>query len=175
MNNRLYLRYAMGERLHPDDIFDRGITLCQQYNTSVVGIETTGSKEFITYPFTNEIIRRGLNLEVIELNARKGQGEFSGIGGGKKMRISSLISYYRRHLIWHEETMANAFESQLMAFPRGKRVDIIDAGAYITEMLDVGGRFFMPADIDNETESDVEKEYWDLENEKDYVYSGMCP
>ena len=173
--NRLYLRYARGERLHPDSIFDRAFELCQQYNSRVIGIEVTGSKEFITYPLTNEIIRRGLVLEVVELNARKGQGEFSGVGGGKKMRISSLVAYYRRGAIFHEKNNCNIFESQLLAFPRGKRVDVIDAGAYITEMLDIGGRFFMPDSMDDENPEAIEAEYTELLNDTPVPSYGGCP
>jgi len=163
--NKLYLRYARGERLHPDEIFDRGIEMCRIYNSNVIGIESTGSREFITYPLTNEIIRRGLVIEVVELSARKGQGEFAGLGGGKKMRISSLIAYYRRGAILHEKDNCAAFEAQLLAFPRGKRVDVIDAGAYITEMLDKGGRFFFPSGVDENDPVTIEAEYEELENE----------
>jgi len=178
MTGKLYLRYAVGEKLHPDELFDRAIELCMSYNINVLGIETTGIKEFITYPLTNEIVRRGLSIEVIELNAKKGQGEFAGVGGGKKMRISSLSSYYRRGMILHEKSMCSAFETQLLDFPRGKRKDIIDAGAYITEMLDVGGRFFFPPGFEDESEESIEAEYKEImveDEEDDFVYEGICP
>ncbi len=163
--HRLYLRYASGDRLHPDDLFDKAISLCIRYKTRILGIETTGTKEFITYPLINELVKRGLGIEVIELHARKGVGEFAGTGGGKKMRISSLVSYYRTGSVYHEKSCANVFESQLLAFPRGKRQDVIDAGAYITEMLDVGGRFFIPTDDDLKTAEEVEREYAEMYEE----------
>ena len=164
--NRFYLRHATGERLHPDEIFDRGIELCQQYGANVMGIETTGSKEFIFYPLCNEIVRRGLGIEPIELTARAGKGEFAGVGGGKKMRISSMIGWYRMGLVYHNVAgMIGAYETQLLSFPRGKRVDMIDAAAYIIEMMEKGGRFFYLKDMDNESYEDVEKEYEELEAE----------
>jgi len=174
---RLYLRYARGEKLHPDEVIDRAIELCLAYNIKVLGVETTGSKEFISYPFINEIIRRGLAIEFIDLNAKKGQGEFAGVGGGKKMRISSLVSYYRRGVVYHEKDNTNEAETQLLAFPRGERKDVIDAAAYITEMLDVGGRFFFPKGVEDEDPESIEAEYRDLEDEDEFEleYEGACP
>ena len=163
--NALYLRYAAGEKLHPDAVEDRAIELCDQYNARVLGIEQTGSGEYVTYPFMNRIVSTGKSIEVIPLNAKKGQGEFAGIGGGKKMRVASMISYYRRGVVFHNEVGCEGYELQLLSFPRPKRWDMIDAAGYITEMLDKGGRFFFIKDMDNESAEDVEKEYADLESE----------
>ena len=162
--NRLFLRYAAGEKLHSDQTEDRAIELALQYGAHVIGVETSGLHEYVSYPLRNEIIRRGLVIEVVELVAKRGVGEFSGVGGGKKMRISSLSSYYRRGLVWHNMVGVGAYETQLLGFPRSKRVDIIDAGSYITSMLEKGGIFFCGQDHD-EDERIIEKEYEELEAE----------
>jgi len=163
--NALYLRYAAGEKMHPDEVEDRAIELCDQYNARVLGVEQTGSAEFVTYPFMNRIVSTGKSIEVIPLNAKKGQGEFAGIGGGKKMRVASMVSYYRRGVVYHNETGCEGYEMQLLSFPRPKRWDMIDAAGYITEMLDKGGRFFFIKDMNNESKEDVEKEYAVLEED----------
>lgn len=169
-SNKLYLRYAAGEKLHPDDIEDRAIELCDQFDAKVIGIEQTGSGEFVTYPLMNRIISMGKSIEVVPLNAKRGQGEFAGKDGGKKMRVASLVSYYRRGVIYHNEVGIGGYETQLLSFPRPKRWDIMDAAGYITEMLDKGGRFFFLKDMDNESWESVEKEYEELE-EDDYEES----
>jgi len=111
------------------------------------------------------MIRRGLNFEVLELKARSGKGEFSGVGGGKKGRISSLIPFYRQGLVYHNETGCGAYEKQILSFPRSKKWDIMDAAAYIVEILDMGLRYFTPKDFDSEDPYDIEKEYDILEDE----------
>ncbi len=163
--NSLYLRQAIGGHYHPDELYDETFQIAQRYNSRVIGIEVTGLNEFITYPFKNEMIRRGLNFEVLELKARSGKGEFSGVGGGKKGRISSLIPFYRQGLVYHNETGCGAYEKQILSFPRSKKWDIMDAAAYIVEILDMGLRYFTPKDFDSEDPYDIEKEYDILEDE----------
>lgn len=163
--NALYLRQALGEHLHPDDLYDKTFQLAQQYQARVVGIEVTGLNEFITYPFKNEMIRRGLNFELLELKARSGKGEFSGLGGGKKGRISALIPFYRQGLVYHNKVGCGGYEAQLLSFPKSKKWDIMDAAAYVVEILEMGLRYFLPKEYEYENEYDIEQEYAILENE----------
>lgn len=159
IGGRLFLRYAAGERIHQDEQINRALELCRLFNARVLGVECTGSGEYVTYPYMNAAIQARMAIEVIPLTAKAGKGEFSGPGGGKLMRISTMAVYYRTGKVYHNKTTSGQMEMQLLTFPRGKRVDVIDAAAYITEMLDIGGRFFMPADVGLESREDVEKEY----------------
>jgi hypothetical protein len=163
--NALYLRQAIGDHYHPDDLYNETFKIAQQYGARVIGIEVTGLNEFITYPFKNEMIRRGLNFEIIELKARSGKGEFSGVGGGKKGRIASLIPFYRQGLIYHNEVSCGAYESQILSFPRSKKWDIMDAAAYIVEILEMGLRYFNPKDFDSDDPFEIEREYDILKDE----------
>tara|TARA_R110000824_G_scaffold77767_4_gene196589 strand:- start:10912 stop:12438 length:1527 start_codon:yes stop_codon:yes gene_type:complete len=162
--NALYLREALGEHLHPDELYTRTFELATRYRARVIGIEVTGLNEFITYPFKNEMIRQGLNFEILELKARSGKGEFSGVGGGKKGRIASLIPFYRQGLVYHNEVGIAGYESQLISFPKSKKWDIMDAAAYVVEILEMGLRYFIPRDF-IEDDYDIEKEYDVLEDE----------
>jgi len=142
-NERMYLRYAAGEKLHPDEIYSRGVDLVQQYNAPAIGIEETGLNEFVTYPLQNELIRRKLmGVELVPLQARSGRGEFAGYLGGKKARIGSMVGYYRQGLVYHNRVGTGAYELQLMGFPKSKRWDIMDAAAYINEILMKGDQFY---------------------------------
>jgi hypothetical protein len=157
--NMLSLRYAASERIHPDEQVNQAIDLAMRYSARVIGVESTGSGEYVTYPYMNEILRRGLNIEVVELQAKRGSGEFSGSEGGKKMRVASLLHFYRRGLVEHNVVGCGAYETQLMGYPKSKEWDIMDAAGYITEMLDKGGLFFAVAGMKEESPSSVEAEY----------------
>ena len=161
--NGLYLRSGRGEYLHPEEQYNEVFKEAQHYNSRVIGVEVTGLNEFITYPFKNEMMRRGYNFEIIELKARKGEGEFSGVGGGKKARIASMIPFYRQGLVWHNIVGCEAYEQQLMGFPKSKLWDIMDAAAYIVEILEMGLRYFDPKDLQGDTRALVESEYVKLE------------
>jgi hypothetical protein len=177
----LYLRYAAGEKLHPDEINDKAISLCLQFGAKVLGIEDTGLSEFATYPLVNEVIRRGLSIEVIPLKARRGK-TISGVSGdeaGKVLRIGSLIEYYRRGVVQHNEVGTGAYELQLLSYPRSKRWDIMDAAAYITELLEKGSLYFYGSMTDDSPET-VEKEFQEMEKElaaeeSGIVYRKVCP
>jgi len=163
----LYLRYAAGERLHPDKIWDRAIELALFYSASVIGFEDTGLGEFATYPLMNEIMRRGLTIEVEPLKAKRGGRvkEAKGFEAGKTQRVGSLVGYYRKGLIRHNEVGTGAYEIQLLSFPRPSRWDIIDCAAYITEMLNKGKLYFYCEGVKDDDPETVEKEYDGLREE----------
>jgi len=153
--NTFYLREARGEHFHPDELIADALNTCTRYRARVLGFEKTGLGEFGTFPLLNEISRRGLIIEPVFLEARSGKGEFSGVGGGKKGRVASMIGFYRQGLVFHNEANCLPYEMQLLAFPRPKRWDMIDAAAYIIELLEKGLRYFEPKDeCDNVSEEE---------------------
>lgn len=158
-NQKMFAREARGEYYYPDQLYHDAFETCIRYGIRTLAVEVTGLEEFIKHPLTNEMHRLGYNFELVWLKARKGQGEFSGVHGGKKGRISSLISYYRQGLVYHNEIGCGPLELQLLGFPRSKRWDIMDAAAYIVELMEMSLSYFMP----NKYDEDPEKEYEELE------------
>lgn len=157
-SNAIYVRDVVSGKFHPDQSITEAINMCARINARVLAIEVTSLNEFITYPIQNEIIRRGLHLQVVELKARD----------SKERRVSALIPFYRQGLVFHNPTCCKALEAQLMAFPRARLWDIMDATAYIVELLHIGERFFYPSDDYDEMGIDeVEKEFSDLADEQD--------
>ena len=155
-NEKLFMRYAGGEKLHPDEISDRAIDLALQYNCVAIGIEETGLNEFVTFPLQNELIRRGLaHIQLVPLQARAGRGEFSGYHGGKRARIASMVNFYRRGVVYHNRVGIGPYELQLLGFPKSKRWDIMDAAAYISELLEKGKEYFWFPDYGEEDEEAV--------------------
>lgn len=155
--SRVYFRDLIVERLHPDETMDRAFDMCQQLGARILAVEVTSLNEYITYPFINEIRRRKLNIEFIELKPR----------ASKELRAKALIPFYRRGQIYHNRHAMGVLEKQMFSFPRPKRWDALDCAGYIVGLLSVGGRFFMPEDVENESEKTVEDEYSDLAYSKE--------
>lgn len=153
---RLLIRDAVSEKLYPDEIYDQGFGMATRLKAKVIGIEETSLNEFIKQPFKNEMIKRGQFFELVWLKARGGMK--------KEMRVRELVPYYRGGYIYHNALNAaiRKLESQLLMFPRSALWDLMDALAYIVEMLELGERYFSP----KENPNDIEAEYRELNYEK---------
>lgn len=164
--NAIFIRDAVGAKLHPDEVYDETFKMAERINAVAIGVEVTGLEEFITYPFKNEMISRGLNYQFIELKARGGAG---GRGEGKKMRVRALVPFYRKGLVYHNRSVCAPLEAQLLSFPRAQRWDLMDAAAYIVEMLEEGLMYFSTVydEAEEESPDDVEREFRQLEAEYD--------
>ena len=156
INNRLFVRDIFHSKVYPDELYEQAFLMAVRTQARVIGVESTGLEEFIKQPFTNEMLRRGVFYELVWLKARGGRNSQS----GKEERISALVPYYRQGLIYHNHTCCPVLEQQLLSFPRSKLWDVMDALAYIIEMLDIGDRFFQPPLPDDSVD-----EYADLDYE----------
>ena len=163
--NRVRIRDIVSGRLHPEQIIDEALDMAVRLNARVIGLEVTSLEEFITYPFMNRMLERGLSFEVIHLKARSGIGEYSRKSKGKEGRVAAMIPFYRRGLVEHNKNVCGVLESQLLAFPRPTRWDVMDATAYFVQILEMGLRYFTPSEDDEDY--DPEHEYEDLWNEYD--------
>jgi len=149
----IYVRDIVSERLYPDQAYDEIFQMCARLNARVLGVEVTGLHEFVTQPIRNEMLKRRTLFELVELSARKGEGE-----PGKIARIKQLVPYYRQGYVYHNRSCCGGLEAQLLSFPRSRLWDIMDALAYIIEMMSLGDRYFEPiADSDENQEEDYEE------------------
>ncbi len=158
-NAKLYIRDVVSEKMYPDEIYDALFGMGIRLNAKVLGIEETGLAEFIKQPIKNEMFRRGKFFELIWLKARGGSNDEK----GKAKRVRELVPYYRGGYIYHNASCSGikVLEQQLLMFPRSKLWDLMDAEAYIIEMLELGERYFSPKEDPN----DVESEYKELDYE----------
>jgi len=158
---RIYIRDAISEKMYPDEIYDALFGMALMLDAKVIGIEETSLNEFIKQPIKNEMFRRGTFYELVWLKARGG-GDSS--GKGKPKRIRELVPYYRGGYIYHNASCATIkkLEQQLVMFPRSALWDLMDAEAYVIEMLEKGERYFSPA----EDLGDDEAEFNNIEYEK---------
>lgn len=139
----LYCRRARGLHLMPEAQADAAIDMALDIGAHIIGIEVTGKGQYAVYPLKNRISQRGLNMSVVELHATGGKTD-----RGKTTRINSIIPFYRRGEVYHVEGECFRLEQQLLSLPSPKLRDVLDAAAYIVEILAKGDAFWMPPEID---------------------------
>ena len=135
---RIYVCDISADRFYPDQLYEQIFLMRAKLRAQVIGVEVTSLNEFITQPLRNEIVKRRVPCELLELQAR----------GQKESRVAALAPYYRQGYIHHNSNVCGPLEAQLMSFPRSARWDVMDAFAYIIEVLDKGSMFFEPQDVD---------------------------
>jgi hypothetical protein len=154
-----YVRDIVSGRMHPDEQTMEAFAMADRLGARVIGLEVTSLNEFITYPWRNAMIKERKFYDLVELKARGGKDATS-----KEARVAALIPLYRMGLFRHNKSVTQSLEIQLLAFPRSKRWDIMDALAYIVEMLETGGLYFSS---DEEVEQGGDAEFDELR--EDYV------
>lgn len=153
---KIYIRDVISEKMYPDEIYDAMFGMAQMLGAKVLGIEETSLNEFIKQPIKNEMFRRGSFYELIWLKARGGMK--------KEQRVKELVPYYRGGYIYHNASCGTMkkLEQQLLMFPRSALWDLMDAEAYLIEMLELGERYFSPPSFDPD---DDEAEFKELKYE----------
>lgn len=157
---RICVRDVIAEKLHPEQIYQRAFEMAERIGARTIGYEVTGLNEFITYPITTYMLQQGKFFTLVELKAR----------GKKEERIAMLNPLYRMGFVYHNKNVTQVLESQLIAFPKSKRDDVMDALAYVVEMLELGERYFTPDDSHFEdSDEDIEAEFALLEKDSETV------
>jgi hypothetical protein len=148
---KIFVRDIERGNFHPEEQYTKCFDMADRIGARVIGIEVTSLNEFITYPLRTEMLRQKRFYDIVELKAR----------ASKEERISALVPFYRLGFVYHNRSCCAPLEKQLMSFPRSKKDDIMDAVAYVVEMLEIGERYFVPAASDKE----IEDEYKDLKDD----------
>lgn len=158
MAGRLLVRDIISKRMKPDELYKETFDMARRLEAKVLGVETTGLEEFIKQPIKNYMFRKGVFCEIVWLRARGGVNDEK----GKVKRIKSLIPYYRLGYIYHNASCQEIgkLEQQLTMYPRSKLWDIMDALAYIIEMMELGERYF--GSEGDEDPDDPEAQYNEL-------------
>lgn len=160
---RIYVRDIVRGQFHPDQQINEAFAMADRLGAKVIGVEVTSLNEFITYPIKTEMIRRGRFYDLVELKAR----------GVKEDRIAALAPFYRLGYVFHNKNCCSALEGQLLSYPRSKKDDIMDALAYVVEMLELGERYFVPDDtMFEDKEEDIEAEFLELEKQSEPPMAG---
>lgn len=152
-SGEIFIRDVDAGKFHPDEMVDRALAMCLRLKARVLAVEETSLHEFISFPIKTAIAQKNMVTEYFPLQAR---------GSKIEKRVPALIPFYRRGQVFHNKAVCTALESQLLSFPKCRRFDIIDAEAYIVELLEQGNRWFY-LDSDEEPVDDWEPSEPDLE------------
>jgi hypothetical protein len=85
----------------------------------------------------------------------------------KEDRIAALVPFYRQGYVFHNKNNCFALENQLLAFPKSRLWDIMDALAYVVEVLELDQNYFDPVATNDD---DIESEYEELEYDDPVEY-----
>lgn len=155
---KLYFQDCVSGKFRPDELYNEMFAMVERFNATILAVEVTSLNEFITQPIKNEMRVRGIFPRFVELNAR----------GKKEDRIAALAPFYRLGYVYHNAAVSAKLESQLMGFPRSKLWDVMDAAAYIVELMEIEGDYFHPSDDYDVLEAE---DYSELDDEAPLKYN----
>lgn len=141
-NHRIFFHDCVAGKFHPDELFDKMFEQVLVHNSRIMAVEVTSLNEFITQPIKNEMSRRGIFPQFVELKARD----------KKENRVAQLAPFYRQNYVFHNKAVSAKLEMQLMTFPRAELWDVMDAFAYIIELMELDERYFFAEDVPGEDE-----------------------
>ena len=148
MEGEVYIVDMECSRLHVNEQIDAALSMCQRWKARTIGVEITGSGEYIEWTWRSAILERGLGYEFVPLKATKGPSQYipeNSSKHGKDARIgAALVPLYHGGKIYHPKLhpLTKKLEEQLIHYPRAKRKDLIDALAYVAGMMHKGERYF---------------------------------
>jgi predicted phage terminase large subunit-like protein len=119
-------------RVVPSELVDNVFELVAKWRLHRVGIETFAFQKTLKYDIQSEQRRRGVFFSIDELgrrNSGRGEPQLS-----KEARVRRLQPYFEQGLVEVRGDMQDLVE-ELLAFPRGKHDDLIDALSYQLDYL----------------------------------------
>lgn len=146
----IYVHDIISGKFFPDQLYNEMFAMATRLGARVIAVEETSLNEFIKQPIKNEATERNFLGELVWLNARGGIKDEKAKDG----RIAALAPYYRQGYIMHNQAVCGGLEAQLLSFPRAKLKDIMDALSYIVQLMDIGDRYFEPAEALEEDEDE---------------------
>lgn len=152
-SHKIYVRDVDAGKFYPDELYDKSLEMVKRLRATTLAVEVTSLNEFITQPFKNQMRVKGIFTQWMDLKAR----------AKKEERIAMLAPYYRQGYIYHNENCCTKLENQLLGFPRSKLWDVMDALAYIVEILEKDEQYFDPMDFDSLGAD--EEEFAELDND----------
>ncbi len=119
-------------RVVPSDLVEVIFDLVKKWRLHRVGIETFAFQKTLKYDIQTQQRRRGTFFSIDELGKRHaGRGEAV---LSKEARIRRLQPYFEQGLVEIRGDMSD-LQDELLAFPRGKHDDLLDALSYQLDYL----------------------------------------
>lgn len=131
-DRRIRVVDAVHKRLIPSELVDAVFELVKKWRLHRVGIETFAFQKTLKYDIQRKQRETGTFFSIDELGKRhSGRGEQV---LSKEARIRRLQPYFEQGLVEIRSDMSE-LRDELLAFPRGKHDDLIDALSYQLDYL----------------------------------------
>lgn len=170
-SGRLYFRFGMGEKLSPGEQHQMVSKLCRQFNVSVLGVELAGLEDHILHPLQTQLQQDGVFVTFVKLNPKRMQNtDAVGVEGAKASRVNSMLSYYHQRRVFHNKEACDKYEQQLLSLPYAAKWDVMDAAAYISQIL-AEGHVMLSSNMTPQTEDGVWrklKKEWEYDGKTDW-------
>ena len=69
VNKSVFVVDVQADRMHPDEMAENAIAMCQRWGAKVIGLEVTGLQEFVVWPMQNAIRMSGHGIQLEKLHA----------------------------------------------------------------------------------------------------------
>lgn len=123
-NDKYILEITHG-RMNPSELISTIFQHIDQYEPSVLGIETIAYQEALSHFMKLEMRKRNKFVKIQEIRSRT----------DKEQKIRGLIPHYSNGTIWHRAGIyCGVLEEQLLRFPVGAHDDLIDSLAMQLEL-----------------------------------------
>jgi hypothetical protein len=136
--DRWYVRDVVEGRMSVDDQMTCAFSMAERVNAMVMAPEVSGLNEYITYPITNEMIRRNKHYYLCEVKPRESKTGPRRSGG--------LVPLYRARRILHNKAVTGKLERLLLQWPRPETWHQIDCLSGMLFALEEGHQYFFPHD-----------------------------
>lgn len=125
-NHNIYILDSLKGRWRTSEQIDNIFTTYLKWKPSVIGLETVAYQKALKFWLEEKMRERGVHFPITELKRGNNQT--------KEFRIKALEPYYREGKVFHASWM-KTLEEELLAFPKGRHDDEIDALASQLDLL----------------------------------------
>lgn len=160
--HQVRVRDEVNDKIEIDDVPRQAVDLCIRTRSETLLVEVDGGDDWIRRAFEDEVRRRGQNIHLLWIEAKKKtpDGEFGkGKDARKRRDAQGTLRLYRAKQIKHENKIKGGpLEQQQLSFPFPKRWDSLDCLGHFHRALDLMQIYFEhrePAKDDRSDEDNV--------------------
>lgn len=140
------IRDEINEKIPMEDIPRRAVDLCRRTNSETLLVEVDGGDDWIRRAFMDEVARRGANINLMWIEAKKKtvEGDYGkGKDARKRRDAQGTLRLYKAKQIRHEHKIRGGqLEQQQLSFPFPKRWDSLDCLGHLFRALDLMQIYF---------------------------------
>lgn len=144
--HRIAVRDEINEKIPVEMLPSRMVDFCKRTNSQILLVEVDGGEDWIRRAFMEEVARRGSNIQLLWIEARKKSvdGDYgAGVEGRKRRDAQGTLRWYKSKQIMHEESIKDGpLEKQQLSFPNPRNWDSFDCLSHLGRALDLMQIYF---------------------------------